>query len=511
MSFSFLSLNVRGLKNSVKRKAIFLFCKEERANCIFFEETHSELTDERFWKTQWGDEIFFAHGTCHSAGVAILLNRLPGSVIDHKADKDGHWVMIVVDANEKRYIVLCIYGYNNKVDNKELLDKLGDMVNEWKISYNCDKVVMGGDVNLAPCSWADRMPHRNAQPKYDDTFLNLCSKTNVIDYWRMVNPACSQYTWFNPAGNGQMSRLDYWLISCGLINDVTDCKISASPLTDHCVITMTLEISKKPKNVENVWKFNNQLLLDSDLCNSIRSLVEEVRQTDMSDVSRWEWFKFKAKQIAINRGKALALKRKQRQKEVIDQINSLTTNNTHLSPEDLSELQSLQSQLDEIYTRKANGAYVRSRAKWIEQGEKSTTYFFGLEKHRQSKKKICKLNVNGVEIDDEKAVQDEIWNFYSNLYSSNYSVSESDRLFEIVKDDIKILDAEDRNILEDDLSIEEMDKALKQMKNGKSPGIDGLTTEFLKHFWDDIRELLHKAFLDCIRQGNLSPTMKIGL
>lgn len=32
--------------------------------------------------------------------------------------------------------------------------------------------------------------------------------------------------------------------------------------------------------------------------------------------------------------------------------------------------------------------------------------------------------------------------------------------------------------------------ALKQMKNGKSTGIDGSTPEILKHFWDDIRELL---------------------
>ncbi len=53
MSISFLSLNARGLKNSVKRKAIFLFCKEQKASCVFLQETHSVLNDERFWKVQW--------------------------------------------------------------------------------------------------------------------------------------------------------------------------------------------------------------------------------------------------------------------------------------------------------------------------------------------------------------------------------------------------------------------------------------------------------------------------
>ncbi len=56
-----------------------------------------------------------------------------------------------------------------------------------------------------------------------------------------------------------------------------------------------------------------------------------------------------------------------------------------------------------------------------------------------------------------------------------------------------------------------MDIALKQMSNCKSPGIDGLSTEFLKHFWKDIRKLLYNAFLECIQEGSLSPTMKTGL
>lgn len=49
------------------------------------------------------------------------------------------------------------------------------------------------------------------------------------------------------------------------------------------------------------------------------------------------------------------------------------------------------------------------------------------------------------------------------------------------------------------------------MKNSKSPGIGSLTSEFLKHFWVDIRKLLYKAFLECIQKSSLSPTMKTGL
>uniref|UniRef100_A0A3P9IPY3 Reverse transcriptase domain-containing protein n=1 Tax=Oryzias latipes TaxID=8090 RepID=A0A3P9IPY3_ORYLA len=56
-----------------------------------------------------------------------------------------------------------------------------------------------------------------------------------------------------------------------------------------------------------------------------------------------------------------------------------------------------------------------------------------------------------------------------------------------------------------------MEIALKNMSNGKSPGIDGLTTEFLKFFWQDIKDLMINAFNDCIREGCLTPSMKTGL
>jgi hypothetical protein len=34
------------------------------------------------------------------------------------------------------------------------------------------------------------------------------------------------------------------------------------------------------------------------------------------------------------------------------------------------------------------GAQIRSRVQWVEQGEKNTKYFLGLEKNRQTRKTI---------------------------------------------------------------------------------------------------------------------------
>lgn len=41
----------------------------------------------------------------------------------------------------------------------------------------------------------------------------------------------------------------------------------------------------------------------------------------------------------------------------------------------------LETQLSYLIDKKANGAQIRSRAKWIQEGEKNTNFFLGLEKN----------------------------------------------------------------------------------------------------------------------------------
>lgn len=44
MSFSIFSLNARGLRNNIKRKALFLFAKQLKTDFVFFQESHSQKT-----------------------------------------------------------------------------------------------------------------------------------------------------------------------------------------------------------------------------------------------------------------------------------------------------------------------------------------------------------------------------------------------------------------------------------------------------------------------------------
>lgn len=426
---------------------------------------------------QWGDNILYSHGTHHSAGVMILFNRFSGKVISHLGDKEGHWLIAAIDLCNQKIIVLSVYGYNNKVLNRNMLEKLGRMVNEWKAAYLTDKIIIGGDFNIIPNSWMDKIPIKGQQPEINDILHNFCAITGTFDYWRFINPTVLEYTWFSASTNNLRSRLDYWLISHSIGNNIQRCEILRSPLTDHCLISLSWEVNKQSHSSNNLWKFNNRLLSNDSFCKLIKELSSEIKKTDMSNKGKWEWFKFETKRLAIETGKKVLNVSKQKQKDILQKL-SVLCNKTNASEEELTELNLLQKQLDEMYLEKANGAFVRSRAKWIEEGEKNTSYFYSLEKSRQTKKKIIKITKNDTVLEDQNVIHNEIHTFYSNLYKSDALLEDCETFFLLIKDKIKKIEENDKRRLEVEITDQEIENALKKMNNGKSPGIDGLTSEF---------------------------------
>lgn len=110
------------------------------------------------------------------------------------------------------------------------------------------------------------------------------------------------------------------------------------------------------------------------------------------------------------------------------------------SEEEKERINYLKSRLDVMYLNKAKGAYVRSRARWIEEGEKNTAYFCNLEKRRQEYNSICSLSINREECTDSKRIKKEIFDFYSTLYKSSYSEQYVTIFFDKISNLIPIID-----------------------------------------------------------------------
>ena len=81
----------------------------------------------------------------------------------------------------------------------------------------------------------------------------------------------------------------------------------------------------------------------------------------------------------------------------------------------LQKYNKIKSEIEDIYEKFVEGAKVRSKCIWYEEGEKSTKFFLNLEKKRALQGQIRKLIIGNQEITDQNKLQNELQLFYRNL------------------------------------------------------------------------------------------------
>ena len=75
LDLKLLSLNIRGLRDFVRRKAVVNWINKQNADIIFLQETYSTTEIENECRYQWKGDMFFSHGSNHSKGVLILTKK----------------------------------------------------------------------------------------------------------------------------------------------------------------------------------------------------------------------------------------------------------------------------------------------------------------------------------------------------------------------------------------------------------------------------------------------------
>ena len=146
---------------------------------------------------------------------------------------------------------------------------------------------------------------------------------------------------------------------------------------------------------------------------------------------------------------------------------------------------------------------------------KNTSYFLRLEHSNYNNKHIEQLiDSNGGTISDPSNILQMEKDYYQNLYEDRYfddhEMNEANRSF-FDNLNIPILSEIEKNKCENVLSESELLKAIKAMKNGTSPGTDGLVTEFYKFFWSDIKNLLLSCLNYELETGILSIEQRRGI
>ena len=173
----------------------------------------------------------------------------------------------------------------------------------------------------------------------------------------------------------------------------------------------------------------------------------------------------------------------------------------------VDSIQDIECCLKVIYTKGIEGILVRSRAEWLEEGERPTRYFFQLYSSNAQRSKISSIhNSSGVVVSS----QDEIEQAHVDFYSSLFSEEPVDMVFQdyLLSSLSRQLSPHQSSLCEGTMTIDEISFAVKSMNTNKSPGPDGLTVEFYRKFWDMLAPHLVLVFNSCFQAGEMCESMK---
>ena len=218
-----------------------------------------------------------------------------------------------------------------------------------------------------------------------NSLTSLKSDFTLVDIWRKQNLQEVSYTWSNK-DHSQASRINPFFIAKSLVRDV----LFSSIFRACYQITISLN-----------WRFqltafraiglafgalitpycltlnSNKIYLVLSPTFSPKFLIS-VLSVNGGIASRLKFEMF-VLEFCVRKKKSVNLERISLTKRLIRTKNAL-----HASKfGDASIVNSLESQLSSLITKKAEGTKIRPRAQWFEEGERPTWYFFALNRKEQ--------------------------------------------------------------------------------------------------------------------------------
>ena len=493
-----LTLNVKGLRNDVKRRAMFNYCRS-RADIICLQETHSEITDEHKWHLEWGAPIIFSHGKTNSKGVCIMFRK--GIDFKKQFEENGRVVSCSYECDNKTINLVNIYAPNE--DDPRFFAKL---MEKFALMEN---VIIMGDFNLTLNNKIDRRGVGINNDKAAQVVKYSMEEFNLKDVWRERNENVFRRTFYRKKPTYAASRIDFCLAASSVDQYIMSAFYIPAPMTDHAAMFISTGFENSVRGT-GYWKFNDSLLEKEEFLRDTRTFIQnkELEYNEMNKREKWEIIKFECANWAQQWSREHANERKlilSQLYEKVDELEQELSDQYSEMKQDL--LERSKQDIKDIEFEHAKGVIFRTRARWQVEAERNTAYFYGLEKSKYNAK-TCSVLVTekGETIRNQKQILEHQHKFYQTLYKKDPTVK-----FTIKNNSQKKLTEVQRELLDKEIEIEEISNALKQMKKGKTPGSDGLTVAWYKCFWDLIKQTVFEAICEGIQQKELHSSARRGI
>ncbi len=476
------------------------------ADIICLQETHWDEECMREIEREWMGEMYVNNGDARARGVAILVRRgVVEKVRKCVDDGDGRVIGITFEYLGKGYQLLNVYAPNEEKERRVFFENLGGMCGE--------NGMVVGDFNV----WCGRLDATASVCFKNDSSRSVLKEImrvkGLIDVWRERNPEGRVFSRRQVVrGVLKQSRIDLVLSTKGIADRIGRIDYKVTTLSDHMVLGFGLGQGVERRG-GGVWCLNGELLKEEEYKRKVRECIMERKNESMyeEDIGRWwESLKEGIKELSIGYSRDKNRLHRERERRLKEQLDKEAERADREEKYDLGEYIRIKEELKEIEQKRCMGAIVRSRARYVIEGEKCTGFFLGLEKTKQKKNYLEQVEgKDGDKITDFVGIAERVEEFYKELFRKEEVDEESigqvlDKLKTRVSDD-------DREMCEGEIGTGEIQAAIGGLGRNKSPGIDGLIGEFYIEFREELVPVLDRLFRWIEEKGEMPLSMLTGL
>ena len=298
-----------------------------------------------------------------------------------------------------------------------------------------------------------------------------------------------------------------WLVTKSLDPFIKGMYTHIAPHTDHYAVEMRIQKFSLEQGPGR-WIMSTKIIKSGLFKETFGTFWKTWKQKKVDYNTSKEWWeegKHKIKDITIWCGKKIGNKERHIWKELEKSLKETQKN----SPEKHAEINKIKQEMNEINAMRSDGARIRAKLQWIEDGEQGTSFFHGLEKSRGCSKQWTSIKTpDGNTKNNNNDILNTQREFYKKLYSKEHLDHKA--IEELLEKIDAVLTEDEKEFCESEITKEEINRAVKELKTGSSPGMDGISYEFYKEYWHIIAEDMVEMIKE-VTHSECTPSQYMGI
>ena len=490
-----VTVNVRGMRNFVKRGAVFDYLSTLSFHVCLLQEVHlKDREDVKLFSEEWkGGQSRWGVGGVHSSGVGILFKGWDFDVEQVFSFVQGRVLGVDFKWRGLSGRVVNVYAPTDSAGRRDLFGEIGNCLITNRV------LILGGDFNVSLEGRGDfSLGHLE----------KVIRQFNLIDSFRKVNPGVAGTTWSN--SRGVTSRIDFIFVEGA--TKVASSEINPVWFSDHHSLQTILEV-QGTRFGKGFWKCNVSVLKEREFFERFSEAFEgwvDLKVLFDSKREWWDWMKVRIKGFIINFCRQRSRREKGEFFKLQRQLESFFVAGNLKGEASWEGYNELQGKLRGIFEERARRVCFAAKRDFLEKNETCSAYFFNLVKQTRVRKGIQGLRgADGVLRTEIGGMVEVATNFYQGLFRRReVDFGEGERFLGGLE---KELPKEVREELEGEISLAELSEALRGLQPNKVPGADGLPVELYRAFWDKLGPELLEVCREIYREGVLTNSMREGI